>query len=65
MIPRLRLSFRARRFLVRIFRQTSLDLRSLQAHLNGRVKARSCDASAQLWDSLRTVGLSDVKKVDV
>jgi hypothetical protein len=64
MMPRPWWSFRSRRFLVRIFRQTSLDLKVLQVHLNGHAAARSCGDAAQLWDSLRTVGLSDIK-VDV
>lgn len=54
-------SFRSGRFLARILQQTSLNLRALRALLDQRVEARSSDASAQLWDSLRTVGLSNIK----
>ena len=61
MIPRPWLSFRSRRFLVRIVRQTALDLKAIQTHLSGHVAARSCDDTTRLWDALRTVGLSDIK----
>ncbi len=61
MTPRPWLSFRSRRFLVRIVRQTTLDLKAIRTHFNGHVEARSCDDAARLWDGLRTVGLSDTK----
>ncbi|MBI1992188.1 MAG: hypothetical protein HYS71_02985 [Candidatus Omnitrophica bacterium] len=57
----MRPSFRLRRFLARILHQMSLNLRALRALLDQRVEARSSDASAQLWDSLRPVGLPNIK----
>ena len=60
-MPHPSFSFRSRRFLVRVVRQTSIDLRLLQGYLNGHLKARARDDSARLWESLRTVGCSDTK----
>jgi hypothetical protein len=56
-----KLSLRSQRFLLRIARQTSIDLRLLQGYLSGHVKARTRDDSARLWEALRTVGCSNVK----
>lgn len=56
-----RTSFRLRRFLVEVLRHTSLNLRAIRLYMEQRIEARACDRSAQLWDALRTEGLSNIK----
>jgi len=56
-----RTSFRIRRFLVEVLRHTSINLRAIRRYMEQRIEARARDRSAQLWDALRTEGLSNVK----
>jgi len=54
-------SFQLRKFLTRILQRSSPGLHTLRLYRAGRVETRSFQTSTELWDALRTVGLSDIK----
>ena len=49
------------RFLVKVLQRTSDRLRMTRVQGNGRATTQTFEASAQWWDALRTVGLSNLK----
>ena len=54
-------SFRSRRLLVRVLHLTSNRTRGARTLVGLRGALKPFNASSELWDALRTVGLSNVK----
>ena len=54
-------SLRLRKFLTRILQRSSPGLHTLRLYQGGRMETRSFQTSDELWEALRTVGLSDIK----